>query len=168
MTSVRTMLILAAMLIASVPSFAQTTPPPSAGTMPGGQPGMTHPGMMMMGEGGAMMRGRMMAMMAGHVDGWLAFLKTELKITDAQSAPWNGFADAVRANAQGMKDMHAAAMAQPRPTALPDRLALHEKALSAHLDAVRRLRAAVEPLYAAFSDEQKKTADELIGGMGMM
>ena len=40
--------------------------------------------------------------------------------------------------------------------------------LSAHLDAVRQIKAAVEPLYASFSDEQKRTADELVSPMGMM
>ena len=43
----------------------------------------------------------MMAAMAGHVEGRLAFLKTELKITDAQLPLWNAVADAVRANAKG-------------------------------------------------------------------
>jgi hypothetical protein len=41
--------------------------------------------------------------------------------------------------------------------------------MTAHLEALRKFRAAVEPLYVALSDEQKKTADELlIGPMGMM
>ena len=41
---------------------------------------------MMMGQGGM----PMMAAMSGHVEGRLAFLKTELKITDAQLPLWNG------------------------------------------------------------------------------
>jgi hypothetical protein len=41
--------------------------------------------------------------------------------------------------------------------------------LTAHLEALRKLNAAVDPLYTALSDEQKKTADELImGPMGKM
>jgi hypothetical protein len=32
--------------------------------------------------------------MAGHVEGRIAFLKTELKITEAQSPQWNQFAEA--------------------------------------------------------------------------
>jgi hypothetical protein len=41
--------------------------------------------------------------------------------------------------------------------------------MTAHLDALHRFKAAIEPLYAALSDEQKKTADELLmGPMGMM
>ena len=44
----------------------------------------------------------MMAAMAGHVEGRLAFLKTELKITDAQLPLWNAVAEAIRANAKSM------------------------------------------------------------------
>jgi len=41
--------------------------------------------------------------------------------------------------------------------------------MTAHLEALRKFKAAVAPLYVALSDEQKKTADELlIGPMGMM
>ena len=54
---------------------------------------------------------------------------------------------------------------------LPDRLTAGENALAARLDSLRKLKAAVDQLYAALTDEQKKTADELttgpIGG-GMM
>ena len=51
----------------------------------GGMPMMR----MMMGQNG-------MPMMASHIDGRLAFLKTELKITDAQLPLWNVFAQAMR------------------------------------------------------------------------
>jgi hypothetical protein len=46
---------------------------------------------------------------------------------------------------------------------------MQEKMMTAHLEALRKLKSAVDPLYAALSDEQKKTADELLmGPMGMM
>ena len=73
------------------------------GPMPfqGGQSGMMDGGMdqmmpmmqgMMAGQGG---------MMVGHVEGRLAFLKTELKITDAQMPQWTHLADALcRSDAQ--------------------------------------------------------------------
>lgn len=127
---------------------------------------------------------RMMAMMrmmmgqnamAEHVEGRIAFLKTELKITDAQQPLWNAVADAMRANAKEMTDMMPMmqsmmpmmqSMMQPSGT-LPEKLAAREKMMTAHLDALRKLKAVVEPLYAALNDDQKKTADELmIGPMG--
>jgi LTXXQ motif family protein len=154
------------------------TAPPTATAAPG--PGM--PGGMMSGAGGTPMMGMvqmmgqdgmggmpMMASMAGHVEGRLAFLKTELKITEAQLPLWNAVADAIRANAKGMGEMMGGMMGANQAATLPDKLALREKMITARLDALHRLKAAVEPLNAALSDEQKKTADEvLMGPMGMM
>jgi hypothetical protein len=120
---------------------------------------------MMMGQDG--MGG--MAMMAGHVEGRLAFLKTELKITDAQLPLWNAVSDAIRANAKTMGAMSDGMMGSAQSATLPEKLALREKMMTGHLEALHRLKAAVDPLYAVLSDEQKKTADELLmGPMGMM
>jgi hypothetical protein len=143
------------------PPSAVATPSPG---MPGG--GMAGAGdmpmmrmmRMMMGQDG--MGG--MAMMAGHVEGRLAFLKTELKITDAQMPLWNAVAEAIRANAKSMGAMSGGMMASSQTATLPEKLALREKMMTAHLEALHRLKAAVDPLYAALSDEQKKTADELL------
>src|SRR5215469_2310976 len=105
----------------------------------GGMPMMR----MMMGEDG-------MGMMAGHVEGRLAFLKTELKITDAQLPLWNAVADAIRANAKSMSEMMSGEMTGGSQTAtLPDKLSMREKMMTAHLEAVRKFKAAVDPLYGA-------------------
>lgn len=141
-------------------------------------------GMDMKGSGdGRMMGGdmsRMMTMMHGgmmgdmslkHVEGRLAFLKTELKITSAQESQWTKFADAIRSiskSAQAAKPPMMQGGAQA-PTAAPDRLGSYEKMLIARLERVRALKAAVDPLYASLSDDQKKVADELVmGPMGIM
>jgi hypothetical protein len=146
-----------------------------SGGMMRGPGGMMGGGMMggpggMMGGGAGMPTGVMAAManrMAEHVEGRLAFLKTELKITESQEPQWNAFAEAVRANAKAMKGVHPASGEMPKT--LPERLDLREKMLAAHLDALRNLKSAATPLYAALSDEQKKSADELIlAPMGMM
>jgi hypothetical protein len=108
--------------------------------------------------------------MADHVEGRIAFLKTELKITDAQQPLWNAVGDAMRANAKDMAAMMPLmqSMMQPSGT-LPEKLAGREKAMTAHLEALRKLKAAIDPLYAALSDEQKKSADQLmVGPMGIM
>ena len=146
------------------------TPPGAAASGPGMQGGMPMRGMMRMMMGEDEMPGmRMMAAMAGHVEGRLAFLKTELKITDAQLPLWDAVADVIRANARSMRSMAEGMMGSAQTAALPDRLAAREKMMSAHLDALRKFKAAIDPLYAAFSDEQKKTADELLmGPMGMI
>jgi hypothetical protein len=139
----------------------------SGGMMGGGmmQGGMMRGGMM----GGMMQGGGMMPMMAlgmsKHVEGTIAFLRAELKITDAQAPQFNAFADAMRANVPKMRSMNESMMAQAGAAkTVPERLAQHEKMLAERLDVVRAMKAALDPLYAALSDEQKKTADELIGG----
>ena len=81
---------------------------------------------MMMGQDG--MGG--MAMMAGHVEGRLAFLKTELKITDAQLPLWNAVADAIRANAKTMGAMSDGMMGSAQSATLPEKLALREKMMT--------------------------------------
>ena len=171
-------LVLTLALIA-VPALAQQpqrdehhppAPPTAAGPgMPGGMASGDMPMMGMM----RMMMGRdgmgMMGAMARHVEGRLAFLKTELKITDAQLPLWNAVADAMRANAKSMGDMAGGMMGGSETATLPDKLAMREKMMTAHLEALRKFKAAADPLYAALSDEQKKTADELlISPMGMM
>jgi poly(3-hydroxybutyrate) depolymerase len=127
--------------------------------------GMQHGGMMpMMGMG--------MMGMADHVEGRIAFLKAELKITDAQLSQWNTFADSIRSNAQRMGEMRGTMMQggmMGQTATAPDRLDRMEKMMTAMVEAVRSTKAALGPLYAVLSDEQKKMADTLLHGpMGMM
>jgi hypothetical protein len=132
---------------------------------------MAGSGMPMMEMMRAMMGQTGMPMMAEHVEGRIAFLKVELKITDAQLPLWNAFAQAMRDDATAMQGMQAGMMSMGQAATLPDKLAAREKMLSARLEALRKLKAAAEPLYAALSDDQKKTADEIMlspMGMGMM
>ena len=127
--------------------------------------GMQHGGMMpMMGMG--------MMGMADHVEGRIAFLKAELKITDAQLSQWNTFADTIRSNAQRIGEMRGTMMQggmMGQTATAPDRLDRMEKMMTAMVEAVRSAKAALGPLYAVLSDEQKKMADTLLHGpMGMM
>lgn len=142
--------------------------------MHGAQQGMPMMGMMPPGMGMGMGCMGMMSAQGPHVDGRVAFLKAELKITDAQLPLWNAVADEMRANAKTMTDMWATMTDMAQSTTLPDRLAAREKMMSARLEGLRKLKAVVDPLYAALSDEQKKSANEIVGtcmgmgrGMGM-
>ena len=81
-----------------------TGTPPAASAAGGGVPG----GAGVAGLSTVMMMRMMMislAAMARHVEGRIAFLKTELKITDAQQPLWNAVADAMRADAASIGDM---------------------------------------------------------------
>jgi hypothetical protein len=103
------------------------------------------------------------------VEGRIAFLRAELKITDAQSAVWNAFADALRANAKSLGEVRASIMADPAQQSLLERFALQEKWLAARLEGTRALKSTLMNLMSALSDDQKKAADELLAPhMGMM
>lgn len=132
-------------------------------------------------SGGATMHGPMMhmgamscgAMGAKHITA----LKSSLALTPAQLPLWDAFADASGAMGKGM-GMHPDAgsapmampsgMAMPKGTAmghagmdmmaqagsLPERLDRREAMLTAHLDSVRKEKAALSPLYAALTPGQ--------------
>jgi len=139
-------------------------------------PGFMGPGMMGHGGMGSWMMGAsgsaeaMCNAMGSHIEGRLGYIKAELKITDAQEALWNAYAAAARDNASTMIARCTTMMSQRvSQTSLPDRLDENEQLLAAQLDAVRAMNKALKPLYAALSDSQKKTADQLFWGpMGMM
>src|SRR5262245_23983233 len=81
--------LIAGPAVAQQPQHEEHHPPaPPAAAGPGMPGGMTGGGDMLMTGMMRMMMGRdgmaMMSAMARHVEGRLAFLKTELKITDAQ------------------------------------------------------------------------------------
>jgi hypothetical protein len=137
---------------------------------PGGQPGM----MMNMDQMRQMMGGMMgqqggMGMPFEHAEGRIAFLKTELRITDAQTPQWNAFADTLRANAKSHQAMHEQMAKGGMPSSWLERLAFQQKAMSTRLDGLKALETAAKPLYAVLTDDQKKLADQLLSGpMGMM
>src|SRR5499427_3757010 len=164
-TSLALILALAASPVLAAEAEAEHQPASSAAMsgcmMPeaeGGMPMMR----MMMGQGG-------MLMMAKHIEGRLAFLKTELKITDAQLPLWNAFAQAMRDNATAMQAVPDAMMGMSKAATLPGKLTERETMLTARIEAVRKLKGAADPLYAALDADQRKTADEImLSPMGMM
>lgn len=103
------------------------------------------------------------------VEGRIAFLRTELKITDAQSVAWNAFADALRANAKSLGEVRAAIVNGAAQQGLVERFALQEKWLAARLEGTRAIKSALANLIGVLSEDQKKSADELLAPhMGMM
>jgi hypothetical protein len=173
------------------------TPAPAPAQPPTTQLGMgmmgDMPMMNMMGQmrdmmGGSMPMMNMMAMMRmmemmgpgmaaiDRIEGRIAFLRAELNITEAQASAWNAFADAMRTNAKKLAEVRASMIARPdagqqqAPT-LAERLDQQERSLLARLEGTRALKSAVTNLYATLSEDQKKSANELLApqmGMGMM
>ncbi|MGZ9159208.1 MAG: Spy/CpxP family protein refolding chaperone [Nitrospira sp.] len=144
---------------------AQTQPAPPIQNMPPGR--MMSPGSGMPMMGGPARMGMMG--MADHVEGRIAFLKAELRITEAQMPQWNAFSDTLRENARRMREMSSTMMQDGMgQVSAPDRLDRMEKMMTSMFEAIKATRAALAPLYAVLTDEQKKVADQLIHGpMGM-
>lgn len=129
----------------------------------------------------------------GRIDGRLAFLKAELKITPAQEPAWAAFEKVMRDNATETKatfekmradrkkafDEHkkaadeakAAGKEAPaikRPSAV-ERMERMQQFTKVRMDRQAKVLTALKPLYASLSDEQKKAADGLFarhGGSG--
>lgn len=139
----------------------------------------------MMGQGGGPGRGWNMwngwgprwggpDAMTDRVDGRLAFLKTELKITDAQTPAWNKLADAIRKSAATRTErMHGRWSGNDAGKSLIERLEAHEQFMAARLEEIKQIKVAWTDLYQGLSDSQKKEADEIVlpmmgmGGPGM-
>jgi hypothetical protein len=83
---------------------------------------------MMIRQNGAMGGMPIMTGMASHVEGRLAFLKTELKITEAQLPLWYAAVDAVCANTNASATCRDGMVrGADRTTTLSDKLAMPDK-----------------------------------------
>ena len=149
--------LMAAALLTSVaaagltPAFAETAP---AGNTAAAQNEQHHHGQarMMPGE---------------FVEGRLAFLKTELKITPAQETQWQQFAAVMRQNAQSL-DQSVANARQHRDTAMNavERMEVRAQFAKVRAENQARLLTAFKPLYASLSPDQQQMANELMSGHG--
>ena len=168
------------------PSPSAAAPQGGAGMMGGGMGNMPMMNDMknMMSSMSAMHSMGMMQMMGmmgrgtdgmatiDRIEGRIAFLRAELKITDAQADAWNGFADALRTNARKLAEVRATTMPKPGDgppaSTLSARLDQQEQWLGARLDGTRAMKSAFAKLDESLSDDQKKTANDLLAPhMGM-
>jgi hypothetical protein len=120
-----------------------------------GMMGERGPGAMSAGD----MAGMRMRAMTEHVEGRIAFLRTELKITDAQRGTWDRFAEALRANAKRLSEARAP---DARAGTLLENLDREERVMAARLEGVRGIRTALAGLFPTLTDDQKKLAERLI------
>ncbi len=103
------------------------------------------------------------------VEARLAYLKTALKIIDAQQAQWDAFAATLRKHAREAdqrvqaRRAEGAARGEKRtpPTAI-ERMERSQQRLAAAYTRQSETLVAVKPLYAALSPEQQKIADDLL------
>ncbi len=133
----------------------------------GGMGGMDHSKDQSGGHGGMMQK--MICGFADKLDGRLAFLKAELKLTDAQATVWSTFETAWKAAAQAAlakcDAMNAHMDMDHGDMGVIGKLSMMETHMVDHLEVVRAQKSALEPLFKALTDEQKKTANETLSGV---
>jgi len=134
----------------------------------GGKMGPGAGGMM----GGCPMMGGMQGLMMGSgpmMEGGLAYQKAELGITEDQTAAWDDYAAAFKARGTAMQGMHAGMMQAMQTGSAMARMDAHIKSMEAMVESLKALKPPTEALYAVLTDEQKKKADQVLGGgCGMM
>jgi len=97
------------------------------------------------------------------VDGRVAFLKAELKITPAQEPQWQQVATAMHDNANALDQVITSARQQRGTMDAVQRLTLRGQFAKVRADNEARLLTAFKPLYASLSPEQQQTANALVG-----
>ncbi len=102
---------------------------------------------------------------AAGVEGRLAALKVELKITPDQELAWQAFTTNARQQAATMIARRSQMFSQTSaatPTA-PERMAQRIEIAKQRVASLEGMSAAVKDLYAALTPEQKTLADNLLG-----
>ncbi len=96
------------------------------------------------------------------VDGRIAFLKAELKITPAQETQWQQVATAMHENANALDQAISTARGQRGTMDAVQRLALREQFAKVRAENDARLLTAFKPLYASLSPDQQQAANDLV------
>jgi hypothetical protein len=104
---------------------------------------------------------------ADRIEPRLQFLRAELRITPALQPLWDAFADTVRREAAIGRDQiadRAGALRRPddrfQPPSVVERLERRQQNLLERSEHYDRLLAALRPLYAALSEDQRQAADD--------
>ncbi len=104
------------------------------------------------------------------VEARLSYIKTALKITDAQQSLWDAFAGVMRKQAkeadvrvEGRRAKMAANEAGRRPTAI-ERLERRQEHMALAATRIGERLAVQKPLYAALTPEQQQIADKVLAG----
>ncbi|MCW0235111.1 MAG: Spy/CpxP family protein refolding chaperone [Ferrovibrio sp.] len=110
---------------------------------------------------------------ARFIEGRIAFLRTELKLTPQQTPLFDTLASEMRRSATAMQEHHAqrqqASAQKQTPASALEKLELRSAMMKEAVAAQDRYLTAFRPLYQSLTEEQKQTADQLLaqgGGMG--
>ena len=140
-------LLTSAALLGLTPALAQTAPTPADSSVMQSQ-ARHH-------AGPRMLPGQT-------VDGRIAFLKAELKITPEQETQWQSVATALRQNANALDQVINSARQQRGAMDAVQRLTEREQFDKVRSQNDDRLLSAFKPLYASLSPEQQQIASQLL------
>ena len=156
-------------------ALSQGGPGPGPGPGPGRGPGERGWGPGMMGWDGEMMGPGMMGWgmrrgfwgrgpegMLDRVEGRLAFVKAELRISEAQTPAWNELAAAIRGGAKQHNERMKSVFKDAGDKTLLERLDLQEQFMTARIEEIKQVKGSLKALYAQLSDEQKREADHVV------
>ncbi len=102
-----------------------------------------------------------------HIEGRIAYMWAELRITPAQQAQWDQVATAMRAQAAQMDTVARQMRARgDQPSNAMEQLDRRAQMAEMRASSAKAFAAAFKPLYDSLSDDQKKSADELFGRRG--
>ena len=154
------LLALGATTALTTPIFAQAPAAPAAtqpATPPAGMPPAPqhqHPG--------AQDRPHHRMDVTARAEGRIAFVKAKLKITPAQEAAFDKYAQAIRDNAASTQKTFQDMRGQrDKPMSAVDRIQQRATMAQMHDQQEQQYLAAFRPLYASLSPDQKKVADDL-------
>jgi periplasmic protein CpxP/Spy len=140
-------LLTSAAVLGLTPALAQTTPAPQDSAAMQSQD-RHH-------AGPRMLPGQL-------VDGRIAFLKAELKITPEQETQWQSVATALRQNANALDQVISGTRQQRGTMDAVQRLTEREQFDKVRTENDERLLSAFKPLYASLSPEQQQIANQLL------
>jgi hypothetical protein len=97
------------------------------------------------------------------IEGRIAFLKAELKITPAQEGQWNAVADAMRKSATQRQQLGEEMRNRgDKPVTAVDRLNFRQRMTEAEAANAKTFATTFAALYTSLDDAQKKQADDLL------
>lgn len=97
------------------------------------------------------------------LEDWFTYQRNSLRITEAQRPLWNRYEETVRNNVQRRIEQRPVPR-DPRagPPPLTDAIAQRRQRLEAEQTRLNAIDAAIRPLYAALTEEQRRIADSVL------
>jgi septal ring factor EnvC (AmiA/AmiB activator) len=95
------------------------------------------------------------------IEAHITALHKQLRITPAQQAQWDQFAQVMRENARAMNQTFDERAARLASMNAADNMQSYAQMTEQHAQDVQKLAQAFQALYGTFSDEQKKNADSV-------